>query len=138
MYQYKKCIYINLASLQLPISAMGCLTPISLFTAITDTKTVSGRIFFSNSWITFKQNCYLRLIKTKCTSVLWFLCLTLKTKCNTKLIRFCTLKAMKRNWCGLYLYINYSIGINTHVGHFKSFSFQSPARIKDTFMFLNS
>lgn len=34
----------------LPISLMGCLTPISLLTDITDTREVSGRMEASNSW----------------------------------------------------------------------------------------
>lgn len=33
-----------------PISPIGCLTPISLLTAITDTSAVSGRIEDSNSF----------------------------------------------------------------------------------------
>lgn len=40
----------------LPISLMGCLTPISLFTVITDTKDVSVRMEASNN-CTHKQTC---------------------------------------------------------------------------------
>lgn len=43
------------AGVYLPMSRIGCFTPISLFTAITETKLVSGWNAASSSWWTFRQ-----------------------------------------------------------------------------------
>ena len=42
-----------------PTSLMGCFTPISLLTAMMETREVSGRIVFTSSWIkiTTKNKC---------------------------------------------------------------------------------